>query len=138
VHGTRLAPLIVLGCMAGWLVGCGFGSPVGGSATPTPASQEANGLSVTLADDGRTISMHVGERFLLNLGEGFDWTVLPDDPAIVSRVPNILTIRGSQGLYEAHKTGRTSLTATGDPTCRQATPPCYAPSRLFRLEVVVQ
>jgi hypothetical protein len=60
-----------------------------------------------------------------------------DDPAVVSRVVNVLTIRGSQGLYEARQPGRTTLNATGDPICRQAQPPCGAPSRLFRLQVVV-
>ena len=51
---------------------------------------------------------------------------------------SVLTIRGSQGLYRAHKAGETTLTATGDPTCRQARPPCGAPSREFRLQVIVR
>ena len=82
--------------------------------------------------------MCVGERFLLNLGEGYEWTAVPADQTILRRVPNVLTIRGSQGLYEAHAVGRTTLTVTGDPACRQSKPPCGAPSRLFRLQVVVQ
>jgi photosystem II stability/assembly factor-like uncharacterized protein len=93
--------------------------------------------AVTLADDGQTITLRVGQRFLLDLGADYEWTVTVDDPAVVSRVVNVLTIRGSQGLYEAHQPGRTTLGATGDPICRQAQPPCGAPSRLFRLQVVV-
>lgn len=93
--------------------------------------------TVTLADDGQTITLQPGQRFLLDLGADYNWTVTVDDPAIVSRVVNVLTIRGSQGLYEAHQPGRTTLSATGDPICRQAQPPCGAPSRLFRLQVVV-
>jgi hypothetical protein len=34
--------------------------------------------------------------------------------------------------------GRAILTAVGDPPCRKAQPACAAPSRLFRLEVIVQ
>jgi hypothetical protein len=82
--------------------------------------------------------MRAGERFLLNLGDVFVWQVTPADPTILSRVVNVLTIRGSQGLYEAHRAGRTELTATGDPACRQSQPPCAAPSRLFRVQVVVE
>jgi photosystem II stability/assembly factor-like uncharacterized protein len=93
--------------------------------------------AVTLADDGQAITLRAGQRFLLDLGADYNWTVTVDDPAVVSRVVNVLTIRGSQGLYEAHQPGRTTLSATGDPICRQAQPPCGAPSRLFRLQVVV-
>jgi photosystem II stability/assembly factor-like uncharacterized protein len=97
----------------------------------------SSSLAVTLADDGQTFTLHIGQRFLLDLGADYDWTVTVDDPAVVSRVVNVLTIRGSQGLYEAHQPGRTTLSATGDPICRQAQPPCGAPSRMFRLQVVV-
>jgi hypothetical protein len=93
---------------------------------------------VTLTDSGRPVMMHVGDRFLLNLGEGYDWSVEAADPAVVSRVISVLTVEGSQGLFEAHKTGRTTLTAAGDPPCRKANPPCGAPSRLFQVEVIVQ
>ncbi|MCL5110700.1 MAG: hypothetical protein M1401_17925 [Chloroflexi bacterium] len=106
------------------------------AVTATPAAAE--GRSVTLADDGRTIDMRVGERFLLALGEGYDWTVDIADPSVLSRVVNVLTVRGSQGLYEAHRAGTTALTATGDPPCRRAQPACAAPSRLFQVTVVVQ
>jgi hypothetical protein len=94
--------------------------------------------AVTLADDGQTIRLRVGERFLLNLGEGYDWTVDVDDQSIVSRVVNVLTVRGSQGLFEAHRPGSTTLRALGDLPCRQAKPPCMVPTRVFRLQIVVQ
>jgi hypothetical protein len=95
-------------------------------------------LAVTLTDDGSTVALEPGQRFLLDLGEGYDWAVTVADQAVLSRVVNVLTIRGSQGLYEAHQVGKTLLTAAGEPVCRQAQPPCAIPSRLFRLTVVVQ
>ncbi len=100
------------------------------------AGDEVN--TVTLAQDGQTIALRPGQRLLLKLGESEDWTVIPHDPEIVGRVVNVLTIRGSQGLYEAHRPGRTVLTGTGDPPCRKVQPPCTLPSRLFRLQVIVQ
>jgi hypothetical protein len=108
-------------------------SPIGATqpveASPIP--------SVTLADDGRTITLGVGQTFLLNLGEGYTWEVSVDDPSILSREVNILVIKGAQGVYLAKARGTVNLTATCDPLCRQSTPPCMAPSREFHIQVVV-
>ncbi len=97
---------------------------------PTPTALSVNTRTITLADDGQTITLHVGERFLLELGEGYDWAVTVADESIVGRV--------AQNLYEAHQPGRTTLTARGDPLCRKVRPRCGVPSRLFRLQVVVE
>ncbi len=108
---------------------------------PTPAGPlviSGDASEVKLADSDRPVTMHVGDRFLLHLGEDYDWSVEVVDPGVLSRVIGVLTVRGSQGLFEAHKTGRTMLTATGDPPCRKVNPPCGAPSRLFQVEVMVQ
>lgn len=106
---------------------------------PTPGGAlSGDNLNITLADQGKTLTLAPGQRFLLDLGEGFDWSPVVGDPAIVSRVPNISVIRGAQGIYEAHAPGQTTLTVTGDPTCRQSTPPCMAPSRMFSLTIVVK
>ncbi len=107
-------------------------------ATPTPGVPAQNGLVVTLADDGKTFTIKVGERFLLMLGEDYQWSPISSDLSVLSRVPNIAVIRGAQGIYEAHKPGQAELTATGDLPCRSATPPCMAPSRLFKVTIVVQ
>jgi hypothetical protein len=106
--------------------------------TPAPTPQESETPTITLADNDKTLTLHVGQRFLLALGESYDWTISIDDQSVVSRVVNVLTIRGTQGLFEAHKPGRAILAAVGDPPCRKAQPACAAPSRLFRLNVVVQ
>ncbi len=105
-----------------------------------PASTSAGGevFTFTLAQDGQTITLRPGQRLLLKLGESDDWTVIPHDPEIVGPVADVPTARGSQGLYEARMTGRTLLTGTGDPPCRKVQPPCTVPSRLFRLQVIVQ
>jgi hypothetical protein len=104
-------------------------SPV---ASPSPSA------SVTLSDQDRTLMLQVNQRVLVNLGEEFDWSVQIDDPSIVSRLPNITVARGAQGVYEAHRVGQTVLSATGDPVCRRAQPACAAPSRSFRVQIVVQ
>jgi hypothetical protein len=154
----RLLQVAAAAILALALVGCASPSTVGGPAvdpaataapsltsapsSPSPAATPGS-LVVTLGDVDKTVTMHVGERFLLNLGLGgelepYDWQAVPTDPSIVSRVPNVLTVRGSQGLYEAHKPGQTELTATGEAQCRQLQPPCAVPSRSFNVTVQVE
>jgi hypothetical protein len=108
------------------------------SAEPSSAASAGpDGRTVTLADDGTTIDLAIGDRFLLNLGRDFNWTVSVDDQSVLSRVPNIAVIQGAQGIYLARAPGHATLSATGDPPCRKATPPCGAPSRLFRVHMTV-
>ncbi len=111
-------------------------------STPSPADTGPGSAgetpNVTLADDGKTITLQVDQAFLLDLGEGYDWNVTIADQSILSREIGVLTIRGSQGLFKAHKPGTTSLTATGDPTCLKSQPPCMMPSVAFRLTIVVK
>jgi hypothetical protein len=117
----------------------GSNATPGPEVSPTPLTLDASGnLSVTLADNGGTVLMQVGQRFLLNLGESYNWTFSVDDPGILSRVVNILTIRGSQGLFEAHAAGVTVLHAAGDPPCRQSKPACGMPSIAFQVNITVQ
>ncbi|VVB93424.1 Uncharacterised protein [uncultured archaeon] len=102
-----------------------------------PVSMTTEGKIITLADDGKTISLKTNETFLLQLGEEYEWNITIDDQTVLSRVVGVLVVRGAQGIYKAHTPGRAILTAVGDPICRKSIPPCAAPSREFRLNVVV-
>ncbi len=108
-----------------------------GEGQQMPVSTTPEGKIITLADDGKTISLKTNETFLLQLGEEYDWNITIDDQTVLSRVVGVLVVRGAQGIYKAHNPGQTKLTAVGDPICRTANPPCAAPSRVFRLNVVV-
>lgn len=112
-------------------------SPTQTTSTP-PGSARAAIQTITVNDNGRTIALQVGEQFLLNLGDNLDWQWQIDDPTMVSRVPNVLTIRGSQGMFEARQPGQTTLTARGDPPCRKVQPTCMTPSFLFHAQIVVR
>lgn len=94
-------------------------------------------MEITLADDGRAISLAVGQQFLLKLAGGWEWQVDVSDPAVVRRVVDVDIPADAQGLYRAYGPGRAVLTATGDPLCRKTRPPCMMPSRAFSLTVVV-
>ncbi len=110
---------------------------LGGAPTPAP-NVTPTVPPVTLQDNNRTLTLHTGQEFLLQLGEGYNWDVTVDNPAVLKRLVNVLVIRGAQGVYQAEGKGRATLTANGDPTCRQSQPPCAMPSRSFTLHVVVQ
>ena len=108
-------------------------------ASPTPvASAVGVSVTVTLADDGRTISLQTGQRALVSLGDDFDWTVQVEDASILSRVTGVTVLAGAQVLYQANRVGRTTLTASGDPACRKAQPACALPSRTLRVSIAVQ
>ena len=94
-------------------------------------------VDITMDDNDKTITMRPDETFLLKLGEAYDWQAVIDNQEVVSRVVGIALVSGAQGLYKAHKDGTAILTATGDPLCRQSTPPCGAPSILFKVNVNV-
>jgi len=94
--------------------------------------------TVTLAQNGQTLDLVVGERFLLQLGDGYVWAARVADPAVVGRAVNVAVVRGAQALYEAKQPGTTTLEASGDPPCRQARPPCAAPSLLFHIQLRVR
>ena len=91
---------------------------------PQPGSQPPGARTVSLADDGKTISLAPGETFLLALGDGA-WSPEIDNQAVVSRVMNIAVVRGAQGVYSAHSAGTAHMTAQNG-------------SITFRLTIVVK
>ena len=133
------------------IAACAPASVQAGQGTPTsqpsavPTEVGSGGTSnpgtignITLANNGQTVTLHVDQTFLLDLGLGYQWSLNLDNQNVISRIPNISVIRGAQGIYRAHQPGTATLTATGDPDCRQATPACAIPSVLFTLHIIVQ
>ncbi|MDB5265160.1 MAG: hypothetical protein JWN64_731 [Parcubacteria group bacterium] len=81
----------------------------------TPATTEVN--MVTQADDNTTVVLKHGQRFGIAMGDSLQWELSFDPTGIVTRVTNISTIRGEQGVYTASTVGTTTLHATGRPIC---------------------
>ena len=124
-------------------LGCGsdgdFTMPV---SPPTVVSVSPPAMSVptfrtvTLADNGQTISLPTGTSFLLSLGGDFDWQIQIADETVVSAYANVIIPPDAQGIFTATHQGKTTLTATGNPKCYNATPRCLAPSRGFSVQIV--
>jgi hypothetical protein len=125
------------------IVGCGSdgdftipATPIGGiTVTPSPVSVPTV-RTITLADDGQTVSIPTGTAFLLQLDSMYDWQVQIADQTVVSPYPNAAPPPDSQGIFTPLHQGQTTLTATGDSKCYNATPRCLAPSRLFTVQIV--
>lgn len=102
-----------------------------GPEAPSPS------VAITRADDGKTIVLRVGDRFLLHLAEEFNWIVAVSDASIVKRVAGGLVIRGAQGIYEAERAGEIDVTATGVLNCAPYQP-CPALATVFRAHISVR
>lgn len=95
--------------------------PSAAAALPTPTAvpvtPAAAPLVVTIADDGMNLHLSVGQRLILDLGPGVDWTVKVGDEQVVRPVTGAPLPAGAQGVYEAQMPGATALTAAGIPHC---------------------
>jgi hypothetical protein len=131
------SPACVKQTTANVLIIRGWGTSVAGVSVSNTGGNMTSSSIITLQDNGNMIHLKIGERFLLKLGENYNWSPIIDNQTVASRVPNIMVIRGAQGLYEAHNPGEAVLTATGDPLCRSVIPACGMPSIIFRLDIVV-
>lgn len=85
---------------------------------------------VTMADNGRTFVMNVGDSLRLNLDLSYGWS-----PFSIS---NPAVLAGAQDRLFAFEAGTATLTTTGDPECLNLTPPCGMPSIIFTITVIVQ
>jgi hypothetical protein len=109
--------------------------------TPNSLSEKFpffKGQVVTLDDAGKPINLRVGDRFLLFLvKDAYEFTTVVLDETILKKVSDV-EIPGSQGVFEALRTGNTKLAATGDLPCAKETPACLAPSIGVEFTVIVE
>ncbi len=92
-------------------------------------------------DNGRTISLKVGQMFRLNLDPNPDvyWTFDMADPSVIVLVQQIDAATGAQWTYLAKKPGQTTITATGSWNCkRNSNAPCVTSDTTYQWTVVVQ
>lgn len=96
------------------------------------------GRVITLDDAGKPISLRVGERFLLFLQKaGYEFSPTVLDETILAKVADV-EIPGSQGVYEALRTGNTKLGAVGELPCHRTRPACLAPTLSIEFTVLVE
>ena len=113
-------------------------SPTAPVPSPTPEVDEQH--TATAEDDGKTYTLRVGDGLviLLDGDESFRWS-----PLVISDTSVLYGESGDAGGGDqswktvGRKAGRVTVSSTQDPACRNATPPCGAPSRSWQITVVV-
>jgi len=136
---TQMAETFIFtGAVTGTTQPAGVAKPDTAQPDVSAQPEAAAGKTVTLVDNQTNIALGVGDTFLLKLGEGYDWSVTVVDNAIVDREKNVAVVRGAQGIYKALAAGDTDVTATGDPVCRSAPPPCALASIMFVVHAAVR
>ena len=50
---------------------------------------------ITLDSSGQPLQLRIGQRFLVKLGNDYNWSVSVDNESIVSRVINITVVNGA-------------------------------------------
>jgi hypothetical protein len=107
-------------------------------ATEQPTASLRTPGVITLADQGRTIQIAIGETFRLQLGTLHRWAVPITDEQVLERIVDPTAGADVQAVYRALAPGQTTLKAVGEPTCRDATPPCMLPTIQFTVTILVQ
>jgi hypothetical protein len=101
----------------------------------SPGQPATLALVVTERDNGTTLHLVVGQRFILDLGHRVEWAVNATPPQVVQPVAGSPQIAGAQGLYVARTAGTAVLNAVGSPDCTSGVCPMF---RLgFSLTIVV-
>ena len=97
------------------------------------------GLTITLNDVGKTVSLASGEKFLLILNRSpYKWEASVEDSTIIKVVDDTLPVLGAIAIFEASKKGQTNLSAVGSLACHNSNPPCSAPPLQFQVNLVVK
>lgn len=99
-------------------------------------AQSGHAYTLTMADNGTTLNLQVGDSVALTLDTSYNWSVTVSNLNVLHRPP-VALVRGTQALYQAVEPGQDTITATGDPPCGQATPACGQPSVVFTANIVV-
>ena len=89
--------------------------PGGFDPSPTPMSI----VTVTKADNQRTVTAHVGDHIQIALGEDINWQLEPPDGVVLAReaTRNYLLVRGTQAIWLARSAGRSTIKASGGMNC---------------------
>lgn len=126
-----MRPLVLIASLA--LAACGtLNAASGGSTAP------AAGVKVTMSDDGRVLTAHVGDHVQIALGDTFEWKLDPPDGAVLTRgVQNDMLVRGTQAIWSASAVGRSTVHATGTAVCPSGSAcPQFAVLFIATIEVV--
>ena len=98
-----------------------------------------SGRVVTLKDNGKTLTVRSGERFLINLRQPpYGWSITSQDAGIIQLLRVSTEIADSQGVFRAGRRGKALLSGVGELPCHKENPPCMAATLNFEVHIVVE
>jgi hypothetical protein len=116
-------------------------APPSSTTSTTNAPPTDGDVVVTQADDGKTFSLHEGQRLIVNLtGDGWTYTEPDtDDATVLPRISGSADdVSGdASARFTGAAAGTAQVTSTKDARCRKSNPPCMTPSYLFKVTVNV-
>ena len=106
------------------LAACGgaYGNVGAGRASASPVGSPVM-ATITTADNGATVTVHVGDRVQVALGEQYEWKLDPPDGVVLTHpLQNYMLVRGTQAIWLASAPGTSTIRATGTPVCPSGAP----------------
>lgn len=136
-----MAALMLLGCLSA----CADRSPAEPAGSPhtasTTTSADTGIARLRLGDDGSRLTLDVAETAVIMLpGDLFDWTEPEVGGTAVTLSEDVsdAATQTRSWTVTAHTAGVATISTTGSPTCRSATPPCAAPDLAWEVRVTVR
>jgi hypothetical protein len=155
---ARVPALIVVVCLAAAAVtscGASLAPSTGGAPTPivttgsvTPPgaalqdSARPRPQTLTVADDGRQVRLHVGQMVVVVLASGGPMWDVPKSSGMVLRRTTASggypTTRPARAAFLAVRGGTSAITSISDARCLHSVPRCAIPQRLWNFVIVVR
>lgn len=110
---------------------------------PTVPPNPGDTVTVTQDDAGKTVTLRVGQHLVVQLQapSGQYWSSAPDtsDALVLARESTSANASSDRvtSSFTGKKAGHAQVSAAEDATCRQSTPACMTPTRLWQIQVDV-
>ena len=109
---------------------------------PVPGSSAPGGeITVTQADSGKTVHLHVGQQLRVALGDRGERWHRPASPGPSLHLATVSggypSSRPADAVFLAVQAGTTSVTSMTDHPCLHARPPCKIAQRIWSVRVLV-
>jgi hypothetical protein len=121
--------------------GNGAGVTMGGSPSTSRPSAQNGEVTVTEADSGKTVHVHIGQRLRVMLGGHGELWHRPTSPGPSLRLATAdggyPSSRPASAVFVAVQAGTASVTSMTDHPCLHAQPPCKMVQRVWSVHVLV-
>lgn len=133
------SPVSALATVAGTVSASPAPAPTPTRAPTPSATPRAAGHTLTGANAGSTVHVHVGDTIAVDLGSSFHQPV-SSDSAVLERISSsggYGTDQDARATFRALSKGSAALSSYNDYPCLHTTPPCEIAQQQWMVQVVV-